>query len=75
MKTFTGKVKSLKMDKTAVVVLESQKPHRLYKKLVKRRKNLKVHNEKIKLAIGDRVKFKEVKPISKDKKWVIIEKL
>jgi len=75
MKTFIGKVKSCKMQKTVVVEVEIKRPHPLYKKLVKKTKNYKVHNENLDIKVGDIVKFVETRPISKDKKWKTIEKV
>lgn len=75
MKTFIGKVKSIKQKKTVVVEVENKIIHPLYRKLVKKNHSFKVHNEKLSLKIDDTVSFKETKPISKDKKWIVIEKL
>lgn len=75
MKRFIGKVKSCKMQKTVVVTVTTQRPHPLYKKLVKKTKNYKVHNENLDLKVGDIVKFVETRPISKDKKWKVTEKV
>ncbi len=75
MKTFIGKVKSAKMTKTIVVEVENKTTHPLYQKPVRKNNSFKVHNQKLALKAGDLVKFKETKPISKEKKWIVIEKL
>lgn len=75
MKTFVGKIKSAKMLKTVVVEVESKTAHPLYRKLVKKNRFFKVHNEKLDLKAGDLVRFKEIRPLSKEKRWTIIEKL
>jgi len=75
--TKTGVVVSDKMDKTIVVKVQRQYKHPLYKKIVRRHKKFKVHDEKNECGIGDMVEIRENKPISKDKRWVlsrIIEK-
>lgn len=75
MRTFIGKVKSVKMLKTAVVSVETRRAHPLYKKSVKKTTNFKVHYDNLTLKVGDLVKFVNVKPISKDKKWRVIGKV
>lgn len=75
MKVFLGKVKSNKMQKTVVVKVETKRQHPLYKKLIKKTKNYKVDSGNFDLKINDSVKFVETRPISKDKRWKIIEKL
>lgn len=72
MKTFIGEVVSTKMDKTAVVVVETKKAHPLYKKRVKKTKKYHAHNE-LEVKEGDRVLIVETRPISKTKKWKIVE--
>lgn len=75
--TKTGTVISDKMDKTIVVLVERQYKHPLYKKIVRKHKKFKAHDENNECKIGDIVLIMESKPISKDKKWVlskIIEK-
>lgn len=72
-KTRTGKVVSDKMDKTIVVLVEDRKAHPLYKKIIKRSYKLKAHDETNQCAIGDRVKVMETRPLSKDKRWRLIE--
>ena len=72
-KTRTGKVVSDKMDKTIVVAVEDHVKHPLYKKIIKRTYKLKAHDEKIECAIGDTVKVMETRPLSKDKRWRLVE--
>ena len=64
-----GVVVSDKMDKTVVVRVERLVPHPVYKKYVKRRNNIKAHDERNEYQIGDRVEIIESRPISKDKRW------
>ncbi len=72
-KTRTGKVVSDKMDKTIVVAVVDNVKHPLYKKIVKRTYKLKAHDEKNECHIGDRVKVMETRPLSKDKRWRLVE--
>ena len=72
-KTRVGKVVSDKMDKTIVVALEDNVKHPLYKKIVKRTYKLKAHDENNECNIGDRVKVMETRPLSKDKRWRLVE--
>ena len=72
-KTRVGKVVSDKMDKTIVVAIEDNVKHPLYKKIVKRTYKLKAHDENNECNIGDRVKVMETRPLSKDKRWRLIE--
>lgn len=72
-KTRTGKVTSNKMDKTIVVAIENHVKHPLYKKIVKKTYKLKAHDENNECNIGDTVKVMETKPISKDKRWRLVE--
>ena len=72
-KTRVGKVVSDKMDKTIVVAIEDNVKHPLYKKIVKRTYKLKAHDENNECNIGDRVKVMETRPLSKDKKWRLVE--
>jgi len=69
---FNGVVVSDKMDKTRVVSVESVKIHPLYKKRYKVNKKYKVHDEKNLYKVGDKVRFLECRPISKDKRWRMI---
>jgi len=68
-----GKVTSDKMDKTIVVAVEDRVPHPLYKKIIKRTYKLKAHDENNECGIGDRVRVMETRPLSKDKRWRLVE--
>lgn len=68
-----GKVISDKMDKTVVVAIETNVKHPLYKKIIKRTQKLKAHDEENKCREGDRVKVVETRPLSRDKKWRVVE--
>ena len=72
-KTRTGKVVSDKMDKTVVVAIVDHVKHPLYGKIVKRTYKLKAHDEKNECAVGDTVKVMETRPLSKDKRWRLVE--
>lgn len=72
-KTRTGKVVSDKMDKTIVVAVEDHVKHPLYKKIMKKTYKLKAHDEENKCNIGDTVKVMETRPLSKDKRWRLVE--
>ncbi len=72
-KTRIGKVVSDKMDKTVVVAVETSVKHPLYSKVIKRTYKLKAHDENNECGIGDKVKVMETKPISKDKRWRLVE--
>ena len=72
-KTRTGKVISDKMDKTIVVAIEDHVRHPLYGKIVKRTYKLKAHDENNQCGVGDRVKVMETCPLSKDKRWRVVE--
>ena len=72
-KTRTGKVTSNKMDKTIVVAIENHVKHPLYGKIVKKTYKLKAHDEKNESNIGDTVKVMETRPLSKDKRWRLVE--
>ena len=72
-KTRVGKVVSNKMDKTIVVAIEDHVKHPLYKKIVKRTYKLKAHDENNECNIGDTVKVMETRPLSKDKRWRLVE--
>jgi len=72
-KTRTGKVTSDKMDKTIVVAIEEHVKHPLYKKVVKNTYKLKAHDENNECHIGDTVKVMETRPLSKDKRWRLVE--
>ncbi len=68
-----GTVLSDKMDKTVVVAVGRLKKHQLYKKYIRRTKNYKVHDEKNECKVGDTIRFIDTRPISKDKKWKMVE--
>ena len=72
-KTRTGKVVSNKMEKTIVVAIEDHVKHPLYNKIVKRTYKLKAHDENNECNIGDTVKVMETRPLSKDKRWRLVE--
>ena len=72
-KVRTGKVVSDKMDKTIVVAVVDNVKHPLYGKIVKRTYKLKAHDENNECHIGDRVKVMETRPLSKDKRWRLVE--
>ena len=72
-KTRVGKVVSDKMDKTVVVIVEDRVAHPVYKKIIKRTYRLKAHDEKNECGVGDRVKVMETRPLSKDKRWRVVE--
>lgn len=72
-KTRTGCVVSNKMDKTVVVTVESHSAHPLYKKRVKRINRFKAHDEQNACRIGDVVRIEETRPLSKDKRWRVVE--
>ena len=72
-KTRIGKVVSDKMDKTIVVATEDSVKHPLYNKVIKRTYKLKAHDENNECNIGDRVKVMETRPLSKDKRWRLVE--
>lgn len=73
MKVFRGKVISLKMNKTAVVEVQRETVHPLYKKILVRSKKYKIDTGNSTLKVGDTVKIIETKPISKDKHFKILE--
>ena len=72
-KTRVGKVVSDKMDKTIVVAIEDSVQHPLYKKTMKRTYKLKAHDEQNACGVGDVVKVMETRPLSKDKRWRVVE--
>ena len=72
-KTRVGKVVSDKMDKTIVVAVEEHVKDPLYKKIVKRTYKLKAHDEQNECRVGDTVKVMETRPLSKDKRWRLVE--
>ena len=72
-KVMIGTVTSNKMDKTIVVSVETSVKHPIYGKIVKRTYKLKAHDEENKCQIGDKVKVMETRPLSKDKRWRLVE--
>ena len=72
-KTRVGMVISDKMDKTIVVKIEDRVKHPLYKKIVKQTYKLKAHDEDNQCGVGDKVKVMETRPLSKDKRWRMVE--
>ena len=67
-----GIVVSNKMDKTVVVLEETMRLHKIYKKRVKTSKKYKAHDEKNECGVGDRVQIMETRPLSKDKRWRVV---
>ena len=72
-KVMIGTVVSDKMDKTVVVAVETSVKHKVYNKIVKRTYKLKAHDEANECKIGDIVKVMETRPLSKDKRWRVVE--
>lgn len=72
-KTNVGRVVSNKMDKTIVVAIENSVKHKLYNKIIKRTIKFKVHDENNECSVGDRVRIMETRPLSKDKRWRLVE--
>ena len=72
-KTRVGKVVSDKMDKTVVVIVEDRVAHPIYKKIIKRTYRLKAHDEMNECGVGDTVRVMETRPLSKDKRWRVVE--
>ena len=72
-KTMIGTVISDKMDKTVVVAVEDSVAHPIYNKTVKRTYKLKAHDEENICGAGDKVKVMETRPLSKDKRWRLVE--
>ena len=72
-KTRVGKVVSDKMDKTVVVEVADRVAHPIYKKIIKRTYRLKAHDERNECGVGDTVKVMETRPLSKDKRWRVVE--
>ncbi len=72
-KTLIGIVDSNKMDKTIVVKVETAVRHPMYKKTMKRTYKLKAHDEENICQVGDKVKVMETRPLSKDKRWRLVE--
>ena len=72
-RTYIGTVKSNKMDKTVVVAVETSEKNKTYGKIQKKTYTLKAHDENNECNIGDRVKVMETRPLSKDKRWRLVE--
>ena len=72
-KTRVGKVVSDKMDKTVVVIVEDRVAHKTYKKIIGRTYRLKAHDENNECRVGDIVRVMETRPLSKDKRWRVVE--
>ena len=72
-KEMIGTVVSDKMDKTVVVAVETNVKHKIYSKIQKRTYKLKAHDENNECQVGDKVKVMETRPLSKDKRWRVVE--
>ena len=72
-KVMTGKVVSDSMEKTVVVTIERLVKHETYGKYVRRRNRFKVHDEKNECKVGDVIRFMETRPLSKDKRWRLLD--
>ena len=72
-KTRVGKVVSDKMDKTVVVIVEDRVAHKTYKKIIGRTYRLKAHDEENVCGVGDIVRVMETRPLSRDKRWRVVE--
>ncbi len=72
-RVLVGRVLSNRMDKTAIVVVERKKRHRLYGKVITMRKKYKAHDAENSCQIGDMVKMIESRPLSREKRWVVTE--
>lgn len=72
-KVMTGRVVSDKMQKTVVVAVETLVRHPLYQRTIRRTKKFKAHDEQNSCRIGDKVKMMETRPLSKEKRWRVIE--
>ena len=73
VKTKQGRVMSDKMDKTVVVAVESYRRHAIYKKAVRHVKKFKAHDEQNACHVGDMVRIEETRPLSKEKRWRVVE--
>ncbi len=69
----TGRVVSDKMDKTVVVSVEWREQHKLYRRVIKRKRQFKAHDETNDVRFGDLIKIIETRPLSKDKRWMVLE--
>jgi small subunit ribosomal protein S17 len=72
-KELVGKVVSNKMDKTVVVTVENRHPHPKYEKQIIETRRFKAHDEGNKCEIGDRVRIQECRPLSREKRWLVVE--
>jgi small subunit ribosomal protein S17 len=72
-KELVGKVLSNKMEKTVVVAVENRFPHPKYEKQIVETRKFKAHDEENKCNIGDRVRIKECRPLSREKRWLVVE--
>lgn len=72
-KTMTGRVVSSKMDKTVVVRIETRRRHPRYKKTIRKTTNFKAHDENNECGLGDVVRIMETRPLSRDKRWRVVE--
>ncbi|MDE6837974.1 MAG: 30S ribosomal protein S17 [Acutalibacter sp.] len=72
-KTAVGRVVSNKMDKTVVVAIQDSVKHPMYGKIIKRTVKRKAHDQENQCNVGDRVRIMETRPISKDKRWRLVE--
>ncbi len=72
-KSRTGVVVSDKMDKTVVVAVEQRRPHPLYRRVIQQTVKFKAHDEKNDCRMGDKVRIEETRPLSKDKRWRVVE--
>jgi small subunit ribosomal protein S17 len=72
-RTIVGTVISDKMDKTVTVLWETRKRHPIYKKFVRGHKKVKAHDEKNEASVGDLIKVQEIRPVSKEKTWLVKE--
>lgn len=72
-KSYIGQVVSDRMDKTVVVAVTRRIPHPRYKKIVNKTTKFKAHDEKNECKVGDVVKFIETRPLSKEKRWKVLE--
>lgn len=73
VKERVGLVVSDKMDKTVVVAVENRSPHPKYRKIMVRTKRYKAHDEENKCKVGDRVRIQETRPLSRTKRWAIVD--
>jgi len=72
-KVLTGRVVSDKMDKTVVVAVETLVRHPMYQRIIRRTRKFKAHDEENTCRVGDRVKVMETRPLSKEKRWRVVE--